>query len=119
SPLLLRIEPQFFVPRCTVYFFLIAQIAVVFIGHRPALAGINLVNAISLIAIVAPWQKIKPRRGCSFDGSEPVDLHRLVAGLPGSGTSGANSGGSPHDAIPPLGSVGSNVYASGSNVNTS
>jgi len=42
------------VPRCTVYFFLIAQIAIVFIRHRPALAGINLVNAISLVAIVAP-----------------------------------------------------------------
>src|SRR5260221_14014370 len=36
---------------------------------------------------------------CSFVGSAPVDRHRLVAGLPGSGISSANSGGSPHDAI--------------------
>jgi hypothetical protein len=58
QPTAASIEPQFVVPRCTVYFFLIAQIAVVFIGHRTALSGDNLVNAISLVTIVAPWQKI-------------------------------------------------------------
>jgi hypothetical protein len=36
---------------------------------------------------------------CSFVGSAPVDPHRSVAGLPGSGISSANSGASPHDAI--------------------
>src|SRR6516165_12191716 len=43
---------------------------------------------------------------CSFVGSAPVDRHRLVAGLPGSGISSANSGGSPHDAIAPASRAG-------------
>jgi len=36
----------------------------------------------------------------------PVDPHRLVAGLPGSGISSANSGGSPRDVIAPASRAG-------------